>query len=200
LDAIVMRAILFVIPLSFGLIACNQRPTPSQADAVPPKFTSEQLTQSLTLIAREAEKGKERFAALDAVSNSAPYVSEFVQSFPNAKVSYRYFSSSDQPGFDVGVDLYDRYQFGMQLPVHFDTERRRVIGYGKPKFIIREVASVTRGSNGIAEVSYVSTGERHFGSADWQTLVAHGGDFAAIGYLMRTNQPVTGFEQRNVQP
>src|SRR5436309_1648578 len=136
-----MRAILLILPLSFGLVSCNQKPAPSQAEAVPPKFTPEEVAQSLALLAREGEKGKARFAALDAVREAAPYVSEFVRLFPNAEVNYRYFTSMDEPGFDVGVDLYERYEFRMQLPVRFDPERRKVIGYGEPQFSIWEVAS-----------------------------------------------------------
>src|SRR5215510_4643252 len=136
-----MRAILFVLPLSFGLVACNQKSATSQAGAVPPKFTPEEVAQSLALLAREGEKGKVRFAALDAVRDSAPFVSEFVRLFPGAEVNYRYFGSTDEPGFDVEADLYERYELTMQLPVRFDSERRKVIGYGEPTFYLVEAAS-----------------------------------------------------------
>ena len=146
-----MRTILFILPLAIGLVSCTQKPaTPSQADAVPPKFTQEEVAQSLALLAREGQKGKERFAALDAVRTSAPFVSDFVRLFPSAEVNYRYFTSADEPGFDVGVDLHERYEFRMQLPVRFDSERLKVIGYGEPKFVIWEAASVTRGPSGMA--------------------------------------------------
>jgi hypothetical protein len=196
-----MRTTLFILPLTIGLVSCTQKPaTPSQADAVPPKFTPEEVAQSLTLLVREGEKGKARFAALDAVRDSAPYVSEFVRLFPGAEVNYRYFTSADEPGFDVGVDLHERYEFRMQLPVRFDSERRNVIGYGEPQFSIWEVATVTRGPSGIAQESFNPTGERHFRLAEWRTLVERGGDFSAIGYAMRTNQPVAGFRDRKIQP
>jgi len=110
-------------------------------------------------------------------------------------VNYRYFTSADEPGFDVGVDLYERYKLTMQLPVRFDSERRKVIGYGEPKFYLVEAVS-QKGR----ETSHNPAGERRFGSAEWRMLVAHGGDFSAIGYLMRTNQPIAGFKDRKSQP
>jgi hypothetical protein len=187
--------------LAVGLVACSDRRSPpSQPEALAPKFTPEEVAQSHTLLAREAEKGKARFAALDAVRDSAPYVSDFVRLFPGAEVKYRYFTSSDEPGFDVGVDLHERYEFRMQLPVHFDPERRSVVGYGEPKFVIWEAASVTRGPTGVAATTLNSAGERHFGPTQWRRLVEHGGDFTAIGYTMVTNQPVAGFAHRKVQP
>ena len=195
------RMILLIL-LLVGVASCTQRssPPPSTAEAVPPNYTPEQVAQSLAILQSEGQKGKERFAALDVVRASAPYLSEFLRLYPNAEVNYRYFASRDEPGFDVGVDLYDRYEFRMQLPVHFDSERRRVVGYGDPKFVIWEVDSVTTSPSGTAETSFVSAGERHFGSAEWHTLVAHGGDFSAIGYNMQTNRPVKGFRDRNSQP
>jgi hypothetical protein len=120
--------------------------------------------------------------------------------FPAAEVNYRYFTNADEPGFDVGVDLHGRYEFRMQLPVRLDSERRKVIGYGEPQFSIWEVATVTRGPSGIAQESFNPSGERRFSLAEWRTLVAHGGDFAAVGYTMVTNQPIPGFANRGLRP
>src|SRR5687768_11224807 len=117
-----MRTIQFILPLTIGLLSCSHKPAkPSQTDATPPKFTPEEVAQSLSLLVREGEKGEAKFAALDAVRDSAPFVSEFVRLFPRAEVNYRYFTSSDEPGFDVGVDLHERYEFRMQLPALFDS-------------------------------------------------------------------------------
>ncbi len=196
-----MRAIFLILLLAVWLLACSgKRSTQSQAEVVPPKFTPEEVAQSLALLAREGQKGKERFAALDVVRASAPYVLEFLSLFPNAEVNYRYFASPDEPGFDVGVDLYDRYEFRMQLPVRFDSDRRGVVGYGEPRFVIWEAARVTRGPSGTAQTTLNSAGERHFGPAEWRTLVAHGGNFSVIGYVMSTNQPIAGFRDRKIQP
>ncbi len=193
-----MRTSLSILLLSAGLASCSREP--GAAGATPPKFTPEETAQSLALLFREAEKGKVRFAALDAVRNSAPYVSEFFLLFPGAEVNYRYFAMPDEPGLDVAVDLHERYELTLQLPVHFDPERRKVIGYGEPHFLISEVQSVSTNTSGIAETTYNPDGERHFGSNEWHTLVERHGDFSAIGYALRTNQPVAGFKNRNARP
>lgn len=152
------------------------------------------------LMEQERQKAKEWFAALSAAQPSAPLVVEFLRLFPDAEVRLRYFTTTGEPGFDVSVDLHGRYEFGMQLPVFFDPERSKVLSYGEPQFWIWEVATVTRGPSGIAGSSFNPAGERHFGSAEWRTIVEHGGDFSAIGYAMRTNQPVAGFKGRKIQP
>jgi hypothetical protein len=56
-----MRTVLSMSFVAFGLVACSDRRSPpSQAEAVPPKFTPEEVAQSLTLLSREAEEGKVR--------------------------------------------------------------------------------------------------------------------------------------------
>lgn len=141
------------------------------------------------------EKGRRRFAALDAVRGSAPYVSDFVRLFPGASVSYHYFDGNDVPGYDVEVDLHARYQFDMRLPVNFDSHRSKVIGYGRPVFYLGEIAS----QNG-RETTFNPVGARQFGSAEWQKVLEHNGDFSAIGYIMVTNIPIAGYKDRNAKP
>ena len=157
----------------------------------PPEFTSEQVAQSFALLAREGRKGEALFAALDAARASAPYVSEFVRLFPKADVNYRYFAGTGEPGFDIGVDLYERYELRMQLPVRFDPGQRSIVGYGEPKFYLFEAASQKDRAT-----SYNPAGERRFGSAEWRRIVEKNGDFGVIGYAMVTNRPVPGFKDR----
>lgn len=146
---------------------------------------------------REAvEKANDSHRALDAARPSAPYVSDFVRLFPKAEVRYRSFTGG--LGFDLTVDLFDRYEFTMQLPVVFDASRSKVIGYGEPRFTLMEAASVKRNKSGIAETTLNPAGERRFGSSEWQKIVNAGGDFAAIGYTMLTNRPVPGFNGREI--
>ncbi len=146
---------------------------------------------------REAvEKGNDSFTALDAARSSVPYVSEFLRLFPKAEVRYRSFTGG--LGFDVSVDLYERYELTMQLPAAFDSSRSKVIDYGEPRFTLWEAASVKRNKSGIAETTLNPAGERRFGSADWRKIVEAGGDFGAIGYAMLTNQPVQGFRGREI--
>jgi hypothetical protein len=110
----------------------------------------------------------------------------------------RHVSLASGWGFDVNVDLFDRYEFTMQLPVVFDSSGSKVIDYGDPRFTLWEAASVKRNKSGIAETTLNPAGERRFGPTEWHKIVEAGGDFGAIGYTMLTNRPVPGFSDRKV--
>jgi hypothetical protein len=144
-------------------------------------------------MAQARQQGEDYFSALDAARPSAPYLSDIVRLFPEAEVNYRYFGARGEPGFNVAVDLYERYQLKMRLPVRFDSSRRTVIGYGEPKFYLLEVAK-QKGR----ETSYNPEGGREFGPAEWKKIVESRGDFGAIGYTMITNKPVPGFKDRKI--
>jgi hypothetical protein len=178
-----------IILLSLLVAGCKK--SSPNATAESPQFAPAQIAQSLSLLKKESEEGKKRFDALDAARPSAPYLGDFLRLFPKAEVHYRYFTTTDEPGFDVSVDLWERYVFTMQLPALFDPARRMVVGYGDPKFYLWEVAGVKG-----RETSYNPGGERRFGSAEWRRLVEKNGDFGAIGYAMITTRPVPGFKDR----
>ena len=148
------------------------------------------------LLREAVENANDSHRALDAARPSAPYVSDFVRLFPKAEVRYRSFAGG--LGFDLTVDLFDRYEFAMQLPVVFDESRSKVIGYGEPRFTLWEAASVKRNKSGFAETTLNPVGERRFGSSEWQKIVEAGGDFASVGYTMITNRPVPGFIGRKI--
>lgn len=185
-----MRNILSILPIMALLVGCQKQQSSVTAGST--NMTPEQFAE---LFKKEKSKADAWFAALDAAKPSASRVAEFVRLFPAAEVNYRYFTSTGEPGFDVGVDLHERYELTMQLPVRFDPEGHTVVGYGEPKFYLVEAAS-QKGRT----TFYNPAGGRGFGSADWQRIVESGGDFAAIGYAMTTNRPVAGFRDRKVQP
>lgn len=172
------------------LIGCQKQQPSVTAGST--NMTPEQLAE---LVKEEKRQADAWFAALDVAKPSASLVAEFVSLFPNAVVNYRYFTSTPEPGFDVKVDLHERYELTMQLPVRFDPEGSAVVGYGEPMFYLVEATS-QKGR----ETWYNPAGARRFGSADWRKIVESGGDFSAIGYTMVTNRPVPSFAQRKVQP
>jgi len=158
------------------------------------KATAAQQGGYAQLLQEAVAKANDSHAALDAARPSAPYLSDFVRLFPKAGVRHRSFGGGW--GFDVNVDLFDRYEFTMQLPVILDSSGSKVIDYGEPRFTLWEAASVKRNKSGIAETTLNPAGERSFGPAEWQKIVKAGGDFGAIGYTMLTNNPVPGFSGR----
>jgi hypothetical protein len=148
------------------------------------------------LFRRAVDEANDSHKALDAARFSAPYVSDFLRLFPKAEVRYRSFTGG--LGFDVNVDLHERYELTMQLPAVFDSSRSKVIGYGEPRFTLWEAASVKRNKSGIAETTLNPAGERRFGPEEWRKTVESGGDFRVIGYSMITNRPVPGFVGRKI--
>lgn len=141
------------------------------------------------LFGKAVETANASHSALDAARPSAPYVSDFVRLFPKAEVHH--VSLSSGWGFDVNVDLFDRYEFTMQLPVILDPSGSKVIDYGEPQFYLNEATNVVKRTTW-----YDPKGGRTFGSGEWKKIVESGGDFAAIGYTMMTNRPVQCFRNR----
>jgi len=159
--------------------------------------TAGQAVRFYKTLLEEAGKGNDQLVALDAARPSAPYLSDFVRLFPLAEVKYRNFGGGI--GFDVEVDLHERYEFQMQLPVKFDSSRRSVTGYGEPRFCLREIVRVETRENRTGVSSYNPASERKFGSAEWKKIVESGGDFGVIGYPMITNRSVRDFKDRNIE-
>src|SRR6185295_17704644 len=73
-------------------------------------------------VRKALENGYDSDGALDRARFSAPYVSDFLRLFPEAEVRHRNFDASF--GFDLTVDLHERYDLTMQLPAVFDSARR----------------------------------------------------------------------------
>jgi hypothetical protein len=131
----IMRSVLSILSIMALLVGCQkQSPTTTAAST---NMTPEQFGE---LFKQETSKADAWFAALDAAKPSAPFVVEFLRLFPGAVVNYRYFTSTHEPGYDVEVDLHERYELTMQLPVLFDPGGRTVVGYGEPKFFLKRPA------------------------------------------------------------
>jgi len=93
------------------------------------------------------------------------------------------------------IYLFDRYQFGMGIPVTFDEARRKVVAFGEPMFDLREISEVGREANGNLSIKFNMEAFRRFGASEWKQIVDAGGDFSAIGYTFITNSPVPRFEE-----
>jgi hypothetical protein len=145
------------------------------------------------LWALEGRRGRNYFAGLADAQSSAPVLRQFCNLFPKAQVTYTCFDGSDAPGFDAHVNLHGRYELTMQLPAIFDAAGRHVIGYGEPKFYLLEVGSVQLLPDGRSSTSYNAAGQRTFWPKEWEQIVARHGDFEAIGYTMKLDQPIAGF-------
>jgi hypothetical protein len=142
----------------------------------------------------DQKKGKAFIEALGAAQPTAPILIDFRRLFPGAKEKMSYFAANDEPGFDVEVYLYNRYQLTMKLPVNFDVSQTRVVGFGEPAFYLNEVSKVHITEGRAIGMSFDPSGALKFGPGKWRVLVENNGDFNAIGYSMKTNSPIADFE------
>ncbi|MEO6035632.1 MAG: hypothetical protein ABIQ35_10285 [Verrucomicrobiota bacterium] len=127
--------------------------------------------------------------ALDSARPTAPYLSSFVRKYPDAEVTYRFYSADHKLGYIASVNLYGRYELELRLQPEFNWNHKKVVAYGEPSFSLVEIEK-QEGSGR----SYVGkTSERVFGATEWQTILEHGGDFGAIGFFMVTNSPAPGY-------
>lgn len=140
-------------------------------------------------ISGQGKRTRAMVAALDSVRPTAPYLSSFVRIYPNAEVTYRFYSTNHTLGFIAHVDLHGRYELELRLQPEFDKSYKKVVAYGEPRFQLIEIEK-QEGSGR----SYVGGAtQRVFGAAEWQTILDHGGDFGVIGYFMITNRPAPGY-------
>jgi hypothetical protein len=157
---------------------------------------------------------KDYDAALASATNTIPYAKQFLTLFPNSstnvivdEVGFSYYTGVVGPRrFRMHAWLFQRYDLQMLLSVRLDETGRKVIGFEKPEFNIRELANLsTNTKTGVdpsgARVSSTQWSIRykgnqhHFGAKEWKKIVAANGDFSAIGYTIKTNVPVTRFQE-----
>lgn len=180
-----MRAFLTILALSSILVGCNSKQTsPTTEQAWPPSASALKKMQS------------DYDAALADATNSIPYARDFVRLYPRAWFSFSYYTGVVGPSsLNMKVLLYDRYEFGMKVPVTFDTDRRKVTTFGEPEFLLLEISEITNEKNGNLHIQYNTAGGRRFGSSEWKSLVGAQGDFSIIGYKYVTNSPVPRIQE-----
>jgi hypothetical protein len=126
-------------------------------------------------------------------SEIAP-VSEFVQLFPDAShLITHYTGDMGAPQWTSKIGLHGRYVLSVQLDIKFDWSRRHVCSYGPPEYHLREVESVEPQIDGTTHVRYVTSGQRDFGSDEWQLLYRAGGDLSSLGLEVIKDKPVSHF-------
>jgi|GEM_PF-6093940 len=135
-----------------------------------------------------------RHELLDSVDRTeVPFLSEFLELYPNAIIRYLSFADADFPSFSVTTTLHSRYEFNMRVPVQYSEDSLKITGYGNPRCYLLEIESVTpRGD----ELGGTSGGDlqQHFEEAGWNALVESKGDFSAIGYEVKVDKPVPNFD------
>ena len=176
-------AVVFVGVFLYGCSKDNQ--TTSQAPASP-----EVPLYLRLLYGKQAQIANDRFATLTRSIESAPYLKDIKKLFPRASLNYRYFTTTDEPGFNIETVVNDRYFLAIQVPVTFSADNKSISAYGKPMFYLNEITKAH-----VEEGRYQghSSGENmRFSDKEWNLIARSGGDFSAAGMQVRANDPVAG--------
>ena len=131
--------------------------------------------------------------ALESGKANIPWVRDFMRLFPGTRNSFSYYTGQfGSPNWNSEVALYRRYVFTMQVPVTFDWSRTRVVGWGKPTFVLMESTTVTPLPTGQSEITHGAY--LNFGEDEWRRVVEDGGSFSSLGIELIKDRPVPGFE------
>ena len=153
---------------------------------------------------------KDEKAVAAIASRSLPYVKEFLELYPDAKVKM-YFPDSVQYTAHTEADvletfylratvgLYIRYTLTMGIRFKMSPDQKTVTSFKEPVFHMQEVQSVK-----ITPIEGYPGGQAHIHSTTFlsefkydkfKTLKAHKGDFSAIGVTARTDAPIENFDR-----
>jgi hypothetical protein len=136
------------------------------------------------------------YAEAITAGRSLQFVQELEQLFPSSAHSISYFNEELSEGqWNSMVPLHDRYILEVNMmPFHVTKRagRVRIIHHGSPRFELYDVESINVRPGG--SIQYGRTVVRHFGIAEWERLVASGGDWSTIGVELRENDPIDGFD------
>jgi hypothetical protein len=183
-----MRSIISIFALSLVFVGCDSK--------------KEWPTRVRVAEVQKVQSDYE--AALEDANRSIPCAVEFARLFPGAKSGFSYYIGGAGPtSFYMEADLYGKYELTMPgLPVTFDASRRKVISFGEPEFILRELTELRKIRKvGIDAAftnwsgSYNMEGQRRLGASEWKRIVAARGDFSVIGFTFVTNRPLPGFRE-----
>jgi hypothetical protein len=87
-----------------------------------------------------------------------------------------------------------RYKLVMTVDILVDRKTSSVTKIvDTPKFQLLEIESVQMSSDGRAETRF--SGQRNFGSAEWDRVVEANGDFSVIGIQIKKGPPVPDFDR-----
>jgi hypothetical protein len=119
-----------------------------------------------------------------------PLANEFAALFPDTAEAITYFPG-DEPYWRAEAGVYDRYCISMRFPITISASRTHSSQAGEPKFVLAEIQSIRRLSDGRLDIAY---GKAHeFGLEDWNVLVKAKGDLSSLGIDIIKNEPIADF-------
>jgi hypothetical protein len=103
-----------------------------------------------------------------------------------------YGTAGEQKIWHSRVYFYGRYSLTMETTVEIDDKSKTIRNFaGPPKFYLHEVKSVEV-DRGRVTTSF--SDQWVLDEAQWKKLVAAKGNWSVIGIILRTNEPVPGFD------
>ena len=119
-----------------------------------------------------------------------PLAKEFAVLFPGTAEAITYFPS-DKPLWRAEAGVHDRYCISMRFPITHSASGTHSSQAGEPKFVLAEIESIRRLSDGQLDITYGKA--REFGLQEWNVLVKAKGDLSSLGIEVITDKPIADF-------
>ena len=134
--------------------------------------------------------------AIEDGKKNIGYVSDFIRLYPDSKNFFSYYTGViGPPQWNAKAGLHERYSLTMQLPVTFDETRTKIVGFGDPKFLLREIDSIVRSPGQNTHIRSGGGVSNVFGKQEWARIVASKGDLTTLGVTIVKDRPVPGFKE-----
>ena len=133
--------------------------------------------------------------AIAGARSNISYVSEFVELYPGCNVSISHYTSkSTKPKVFAEAPIYDRYIRELELTVHLNRSRSKVVSYEAPIFRLLEVTSVESIDDVRVSIKY-GRHQYQFGAEEWQKIVSAKDDLSVLNESIQKNNPIPGFRR-----
>jgi hypothetical protein len=127
-----------------------------------------------------------------AVSNGVAEIDiakDFEALFPDSEHFITYYTGTKgDPIWNSKVGLHGRYVLTVRFRIGFDESRTHPVREQDPVFHLVELANISKNGYGYTDRHF------EFGLKEWNLLMESSGDFNVIGYPMKKDKPLDGFD------
>lgn len=136
-------------------------------------------------------------AAIKQCQDQIPLVKQLDQLFPGNYETISGFSASlGNQKLIMRTSLYGRYELMLQLDIKLNEDRTKLLGYGRPEFVLNEFASVGWHPGGAqGQITYNRNSHRKFGKKEWNLLVESKGNLSVLGIEVIKDKPIPGLAE-----
>lgn len=142
--------------------------------------------------ASEGKRTSDYDLAIQSGIRGQSCLGQFNRLFPGSVNIISYHDGVIGPtSWTSSIGLHGRYVFKMHVPIDIKN-RTNAVPSGAPTFYLYEFAQITFESNG--QTSIQIRDQKKFSNEIWAQIVAANGDFNSLGWSLKTNNAVDGFE------